>query len=45
MALEKTVINALAEMDMAADVNKVEDIVKIMCYKLNLNHWVLHLPL
>jgi small redox-active disulfide protein 2 len=30
--LEKTVINALVEMDIAADVSKVEDIVKIMGY-------------
>lgn len=30
--LEKTVINALAELDIAANVNKVEDIVKIMGY-------------
>jgi len=30
--LEKTVINALTEMDIAADVSKVEDIVKIMGY-------------
>jgi small redox-active disulfide protein 2 len=30
--LEKTVINALTEMDIAADVSKVEDIVKIMSY-------------
>jgi small redox-active disulfide protein 2 len=31
-AVEKAVINALAEMDLAADVSKVEDIVKIMSY-------------
>ena len=31
-ALEKMVINALAEMDIAADVSKVEDIYKIMSY-------------
>ena len=31
-ALEKTVINALTEMDIAAEVSKVEDIVKIMGY-------------
>jgi small redox-active disulfide protein 2 len=31
-ALEKTVINSLAELDIAADVSKVEDIVKIMEY-------------
>jgi small redox-active disulfide protein 2 len=30
--LEKTVINSLAEMNIAADVSKVEDIVKIMEY-------------
>jgi len=30
--LEKTVINALSEMDFAADVEKVEDIQKIMSY-------------
>jgi len=30
--LEKMVINALAELDVAADVGKVEDIVKIMGY-------------
>ena len=33
-ALEKTVINALAEMNIAADVEKVEDIVKIMSYPI-----------
>lgn len=31
-ALEKMVINALAELDVAADVSKVEDIYKIMGY-------------
>jgi small redox-active disulfide protein 2 len=31
-ALEKMVVNALAELDVAADVSKVEDIVKIMSY-------------
>ena len=31
-ALEKTVFNSLAELDIAADVSKVEDIVKIMGY-------------
>ena len=31
-ALEKMVVNALAELDMAADVSKVEDIVKIMSF-------------
>lgn len=31
-ALEKAVINALAEMDIAANVKKVEDIQKIMSY-------------
>jgi small redox-active disulfide protein 2 len=31
-ALEKMVINTLAEQDVAADVTKVEDIVKIMGY-------------
>ena len=30
--LEKAVINALAELDIAANVSKVEDIVKIMEY-------------
>jgi small redox-active disulfide protein 2 len=30
--LEKLVINSLAELDIAADVSKVEDIVKIMEY-------------
>jgi small redox-active disulfide protein 2 len=30
--LEKSVINALAELDLAADVSKVEDIVEIMNY-------------
>ena len=30
--LEKSVINALAEMDIAANVEKVEDIQKIMAY-------------
>ena len=30
--LEKSVINTLAELDIAADVSKVEDIVKIMEY-------------
>jgi len=29
---EKTVINALAELDIAADVKKVEDIIEIMNY-------------
>lgn len=32
--LEKDVINALAEMDIAADVIKVQDIKKIMSYKV-----------
>ncbi len=32
--LEKDVINALAELDIAADVSKVEDIKKIMSYKV-----------
>ncbi|MBA7523857.1 hypothetical protein ES705_15991 [subsurface metagenome] len=31
-ALEKTVINSLAELDITADVLKVEDIMKIMEY-------------
>jgi small redox-active disulfide protein 2 len=31
-ALEKAVYNALAELDLAADVNKVEDIAEIMNY-------------
>lgn len=31
-ALEKSVINALAEMDLPANVSKVEDIQKIMAY-------------
>lgn len=31
-SLEKAVINALAEMNIAADVEKVEDIQKIMSY-------------
>ena len=31
-ALEKTVMNSLAELDIAADVSKVEDIMKIMEY-------------
>ena len=31
-ALEKTVMNSLAELDIAADVSKVEDIRKIMEY-------------
>ena len=31
-ASEKIVINAVAELDIAADVSKVEDIVKIMGY-------------
>ncbi|MBN1950039.1 MAG: TM0996/MTH895 family glutaredoxin-like protein [Bacteroidales bacterium] len=31
-ALEKTVINSLEELDIAADVSKVEDIMKIMEY-------------
>jgi small redox-active disulfide protein 2 len=30
--LEKNTINALAELDISADVEKVEDIVKIMSY-------------
>ena len=30
--LEKAVINTLAEMNLAADVTKVEDITKIMAY-------------
>lgn len=37
-SLEKTVINALAEMDISADVSKVEDIMKIMEYR------VMHTP-
>ena len=32
--LEKDVINALAELDIAADVSKVKDIQKIMSYKV-----------
>lgn len=32
--LERDVINCLAEMDIAADVEKVEDIKKIMSYKV-----------
>lgn len=32
--LEKDVYNALAELDMAADVSKVQDISKIMAYKV-----------
>lgn len=32
--LEKDVINALAELDIAADVSKVQDIQKIMEYKV-----------
>ncbi len=32
--LEKDVYNALAELDIAADVSKVEDIKKIMTYKV-----------
>ncbi len=31
-SLEKTVINSLAELDIAAEVSKVEDIMKIMEY-------------
>lgn len=31
-ALEKMVVNSLADLDIAADVSKVEDIVKIMGY-------------
>ncbi len=31
-ALEKTVISSLAELDIAADVSKLEDIMKIMEY-------------
>jgi len=31
-ALEKSTMNALAELDVAADVEKVEDIQKIMSY-------------
>ncbi|MBN2519738.1 MAG: TM0996/MTH895 family glutaredoxin-like protein [Bacteroidales bacterium] len=31
-ALEKILINSLAELDIAADVSKVEDIMKIMEY-------------
>ncbi len=31
-SLEQTVINSLAELDIAADVSKVEDIMKIMEY-------------
>ena len=30
--LEKTVINSLAELDIAADISKVEDIMEIMEY-------------
>jgi small redox-active disulfide protein 2 len=37
-ALESMVINALAEMDLAADVSKVDDIVKIM------NYGIMHTP-
>lgn len=32
--LEKDVYNALAELDVAADVSKVEDISKIIAYKV-----------
>jgi len=32
--LEKDVYNALAELNIAADVNKVQDIQKIMSYKI-----------
>lgn len=32
--LEKDVYNALAELDLAADVSKVEDIKKILSYKV-----------
>lgn len=32
--LEKDVFNALAELDIAADVSKVQDIQKIMSYKI-----------
>lgn len=32
--LEKEVINALAELDVAADVKKVKDIQEIMSYKI-----------
>ncbi len=32
--LEKDVINALADLDIAADVSKVQDIKKIMSYKI-----------
>jgi small redox-active disulfide protein 2 len=32
--LEKEVINALAELDVAADVKKVKDIQQIMSYKI-----------
>lgn len=32
--LEKDVYNALAELDIAADVSKVEDLKKIMSYKI-----------
>jgi hypothetical protein len=32
--MEKDVINALAELDIAADVTKVKDISKIMAYKV-----------
>ncbi|MGE5416510.1 MAG: thioredoxin family protein [Acidobacteriota bacterium] len=32
--LEKEVFNALAELDLAADVEKVKDIKKIMAYKV-----------
>ncbi len=32
--LEKDVYNALAELDIAADVSKVQDIKKIMTYKV-----------
>jgi len=31
-ALEKSVINALTEMDLSANVSKIEDIQKIMAY-------------
>ncbi len=31
-ALEKTVVNSLAELDITADVSKVEDIMEIMEY-------------
>lgn len=33
-SLEKEVINALAELDVAADVKKIKDIQQIMSYKI-----------